>query len=280
MILTCPNCSAKFNIKDSVLGTKGRNVKCSKCDHRWHAISTGGANDLAAGVQAQKSDTFEDLDNDASMGEQQAGGAVESSLQGDPVTSGADNTSSGDMLPKSTLAKAKDDDLVSFDPPPIPPEGPALPTDRYWYSSTILIGWGFFILVLVIIIISMILIRKDLVAIYPPFNKVYEVFGVKPQPLGYGLELLSPTSEIRKEGNVVILKVKGKIENKTSSVIDVPLLKGVLYNSKGKQTMMTKTFKASESRILPTEKIDYSTEIKNLTPGSVKLTIIFARKEK
>ena len=68
--------------------------------------------------------------------------------------------------------------------------------------------------------------------------------------------------------------------NKTSSVIDVPLLKGVLYNSKGKQTMTTKTFKASESRILPAERINYSTEIKNLPPGSVKLTIIFARKKK
>lgn len=276
MILTCPNCSAKFNIKGSVLGTTGRNVKCSKCDHRWHATSADGASDAAAKAQARKNDTFEGIGEDASMREQRAKGIDEKPLHADPIASGTDSNSNRDMAP----AKAKQDDSVSFDPPPIPPESKTLLTDRYWYSSTVLIGWGFFILVFIIIIMSMILLRKDLVALYPPFNKVYEVFGVKTKPLGHGLELLEPTSEIRKEGNVVFLRVKGKIANKTSSVIDVPLLKGVLYNSKGKQTMTTKTFKASESRILPAERIDYSTEIKNLPPGSVKLTIIFARKKK
>src|SRR3546814_13889340 len=37
MILTCPNCDAKFNVKAELLGPTGRTVKCTKCGHRWHA---------------------------------------------------------------------------------------------------------------------------------------------------------------------------------------------------------------------------------------------------
>mgnify|MGYP001161233374 CR=1 FL=1 len=37
MNLTCPNCGARFKIKDDALGTKGRKVKCgvAECDHTW-----------------------------------------------------------------------------------------------------------------------------------------------------------------------------------------------------------------------------------------------------
>src|SRR3546814_3605052 len=34
MILTCPNCDAKFNVKAELLGPAGRTVKCTKCGHR------------------------------------------------------------------------------------------------------------------------------------------------------------------------------------------------------------------------------------------------------
>lgn len=36
MIVTCPECAAKYDIPNSKLGTKGRKVKCVKCGHKWH----------------------------------------------------------------------------------------------------------------------------------------------------------------------------------------------------------------------------------------------------
>ncbi len=35
MILTCPECSAKFVVKSEAIGPKGRKVKCAKCAHKW-----------------------------------------------------------------------------------------------------------------------------------------------------------------------------------------------------------------------------------------------------
>ncbi len=35
MILTCPSCSAQFNLDDDLLGETGRKVKCSSCEKIW-----------------------------------------------------------------------------------------------------------------------------------------------------------------------------------------------------------------------------------------------------
>lgn len=59
MIISCPNCSASFNVKAEALGPEGRTVKCSKCDHRWHATAdepgadAGMAEDAGAETEEQ-----------------------------------------------------------------------------------------------------------------------------------------------------------------------------------------------------------------------------------
>ncbi len=50
MILSCPSCSAQFNIDPNALGATGRAVRCGKCKHQWHAsrpLITLPADDLA-----------------------------------------------------------------------------------------------------------------------------------------------------------------------------------------------------------------------------------------
>lgn len=36
MILTCPECGARFTINPAALGTAGRTVRCGSCQHAWH----------------------------------------------------------------------------------------------------------------------------------------------------------------------------------------------------------------------------------------------------
>ncbi|CAA6604636.1 conserved hypothetical protein [Rhodospirillaceae bacterium LM-1] len=41
MIITCPACSARFNVADHLIGTTGRSVRCAKCGHKWHQMPEG-----------------------------------------------------------------------------------------------------------------------------------------------------------------------------------------------------------------------------------------------
>ena len=62
MNLTCPNCGTRFKIEAGALGTKGRKVKCGKCDHRWHAMPKSEAAPAAAQAApvSQPADPTED----------------------------------------------------------------------------------------------------------------------------------------------------------------------------------------------------------------------------
>lgn len=37
MILTCPECTARFAVPDALIPAEGRTVKCGRCAHQWHA---------------------------------------------------------------------------------------------------------------------------------------------------------------------------------------------------------------------------------------------------
>lgn len=41
MIITCPACSARFNVADHLIGTQGRVVRCAKCGHKWQQMPDG-----------------------------------------------------------------------------------------------------------------------------------------------------------------------------------------------------------------------------------------------
>lgn len=43
MILECPSCHAQFNVPDGAITAAGRTVKCSSCQHQWHATPPASA---------------------------------------------------------------------------------------------------------------------------------------------------------------------------------------------------------------------------------------------
>ena len=278
MILTCPECAAKFNIKDGALGTAGRKVKCSKCDHRWHAMPDGSNQEPATAPppepgpvdetpQIDDTDPFSALDDDPDPEESKRESGAKP----------ADATDSkSPSLPDSSepLAAEAEDDLVSLDPPPMPPES-SFRQNEPDSSGGGIIGWIIFILVVGGILLTGFFFRKDIVSFYPPLKRVYQLIGIAPDTLGHGLTLPNPTFKLRREGNDNFLDITGKIENTTGGVIDVPAMKGALFNSAGKE-IYNWSFKATEPRILPGEKITYTTQVENPPPGSVKLTIVFS----
>ena len=47
MRITCPNCTAHFEIPSELLGRKGRSLKCASCGHSWYQTPQVETIDLA-----------------------------------------------------------------------------------------------------------------------------------------------------------------------------------------------------------------------------------------
>jgi predicted Zn finger-like uncharacterized protein len=58
MRLTCPNCTAQYEVEDSVIPSSGRDVQCSACGHIWFQYPA----DVSLAMRAAELDDDEDED--------------------------------------------------------------------------------------------------------------------------------------------------------------------------------------------------------------------------
>jgi len=65
MILTCPSCSASYNVDNAQIGPEGREVRCKKCKHVWFQVGEKQKlEDLINLVQSTHIDVDIDFDDD------------------------------------------------------------------------------------------------------------------------------------------------------------------------------------------------------------------------
>ena len=290
MNLTCPNCGARFKIKDGALGTKGRKVKCGKCDHRWHAMPEAEAAPAAAQAEpvSQPADPTEDFAPPppppvADPTEappppppppppvpQAAPAAAPAAAESEDMADEFDDMDSGGMP-----------DSMMDDPPPIPPESsfePRAPRPAPKESGSTMKYWALLVLILVGGTSAAFVFRDIVVHHFPPANMVFKMVGMPANTLGYGLKIYEPKTFLDINKNEKVLGITGQIMNETGKPIEIPLLKAILLGSKG-ENVKSWTFEAKQRRIDPGEKIKYETSLANPPSGSTGLQITFTRAE-
>ena len=264
MNLTCPNCGARFKIKDDALGTKGRKVKCGKCEHRWYAMPEAAAAAPVApapALQAVPADPTEDF-----------APPPPPPPPPPPATQAAEVDDFGE---DDVDVDGVPDEMLS-DPPPIPPESSFTPRNRSPEPKRggMLKYWVFLLLLLIGGSSAAFVWRDVVVHHFPVANKVFMMAGFPANTLGYGLKIYEPKTHLDVKDGKRILGVTGQIMNETGKVIEVPLLKAVLIGAKG-EDISSWTFDAKEARILPGEKVDYETGTENPPRGATGLRITF-----
>ena len=172
-----------------------------------------------------------------------------------------------------------EEDEAYTSPPPIPTEEEIarFQTKPQPDKNSTLKWWILLFVVIVAVVSCLFYFRRDLVALYPPTNKLYAVLGMASDVLGSGLEIPDYEIESREEGQDRILAIKGKVKNTTSHVVDVPTLSGTIKDSKGK-VLRIWFFSAKEPRVLAGESVDYESELKNPPRGGVNVSITFITK--
>lgn len=315
MILTCPNCSSKFKVPDNALGTEGRKVKCSKCEHRWHAMPEAAAAPAPVAPAAP-----------APAAPAAPAAAAEAPAPAPPVEEAApppppppppppaaeEGGAEAEAAPPPPPPPALDDDDDEAPPPPPPdPEAVGDVVDAVTEALAESIGedalpemsgeppipaapgaspaaapkkksklWLHLVIGLVVFIVAVatagVFMRQTLVHYFPPANMLFMMVGLPADTLGYGLNILTPKTSQKLDDKDRVLEIKGEIENTTGKVADLPMLKATLRNSKG-DDLLSWTFKAKDPRVLPGEKVGYRTEYRNPPRGSTGLNITFTR---
>lgn len=283
MILTCPSCSTKFNVKDEALLPNGRKVRCSRCGNTWHATLDGGGAAPAkpapppAPAAAPKPPKrpavpppppTDDFDDDP-PGE-------------DPPPFGALGT---EPEPAPPPARGRRERVPPpppppmDDPPPIPPESRFQPPEPVKESRGTLKWWILLLVLIFAVGIGGVAVRKDIVGFYPPAAKLFAAIGLSTDTLGHGLKILTPTATQRVDaGGRRVVEIRGQIENSAGVEIDVPVLRAALLDSRG-QELRSWTFRAAQPRILPGEKVDYATDIAAPPAGATDINITFSATE-
>ncbi len=109
-------------------------------------------------------------------------------------------------------------------------------------------GWVIVILLIGAAIVAAIVAHDQIVARWPQAARLYDLVGLKSEPLGAGLEIANVTSTRNADG----LIVEGDITNKTGAPHDVPHLRVALRDA-AQHELIFKTVDAPRDRLLPGE---------------------------
>ena len=277
MIISCPNCTARFNLNAELLGETGRKVKCAKCAHRWFAKPPAGSTAAAAAPPKPVEAPPPPPEPPPTPAEPPPPAAPPAPDEPPPPAE----------EPRAVAPEPEDqpEDRIEEDrqtaqtpsPPPLPSaEDLARFQARLPPTKSTIILWIVLFVFIVGLVTGTIYFRRHIAALYPQSNGLFLAIGLPTDTLGYGLKIHDPKMSQRTEGNDRILVIKGEIENETGSVIDIPLLRGAVKNARG-QEMFVWSFKTKEPRVLAGEKNAYETEIRNPPPGATHLNITFNR---
>jgi predicted Zn finger-like uncharacterized protein len=241
MILTCPECSTRYLIEPTVLGTEGRMVRCSKCDNTW--VQTP-VEDAADPVEAA-----EDVDTEQQATED--GAAEEATTEEvDPFEAAAERRA------RRAAAAA-----------------PAAGRERRSRAAAVL--WTLLIMSMVGVLGAGFVLRDNVIQMWPAAEQLYRMAGLERAAPGAGLGFRNVSWKASSQGDDRLLTIKGEVANISKDVLTVPDIQGVLFD-KNNRELQRWTFKAPEGRLLPGENVAFSTELKNPAAGYSRLTIVFA----
>ena len=157
---------------------------------------------------------------------------------------------------------------------PIPPGSnlPAFPETRRTGPAQA-IGWLAFLVVLLGGAAGLVGARNDVVELWPPAARLYDVVGLSVEGVGAGLELRNVISARREDGAPAIV-VEGTVANVSGKPREVPRLKAVV-KSAANQDLKNWTFTPTVPVLLPGETVNFKAELPDPPRGAANLAISF-----
>ena len=227
MIISCPQCDARYEVDAQVLSPNGRQVRCAKCGHQWTERPPAGP------AEPEELDYVEE---DAGLDDFRA-----------------------TRRAISHQTKRKKREYLDEKPG----------------RGTAIAAWAALAAAIVVIIGGGIVARNQIVSIWGPAARIYEIVGLELEIRELGLELqVTDLRQLRNDDNELMIHVTGEIVNVSAVVKTVPLLEGALLNVR-QQPIHSWRFNAAAGQLNPGEATAFKTSVKALD-GTTEVFVSFA----
>ena len=248
MILTCPNCTARFLIDPTAIGANGRTVRCGKCRNAWFATQESGAR--VAMASASPADPLPAFPVDAKDGSDDRPRPAQ-----EPLTHHArDQAGPARPAMHRPLSETK---------PSRPP--------RRWPAR---MAWLALIAALAGIGAAASRYPERVIAVFPVAEPIYAAVGISYMPSGFGLNLtVNAPGRTEKEGQTFLL-VSGRIENTTRWRRALPDLRATLFDAEDR-TLQGWTFPPPVASLPANGRADFKAEFADPAKTAGRLSVSF-----
>lgn len=263
MILTCPECKARYIVNPKALLPLGRTVRCAKCSHSW--------------FEKKPEDDIEVVapDENPQVNESTSSDKKEIS-KGDDKASENDKSDDDFNFPISNPQKRRR---------PIPKGSnlPALQNQKYGSNK---LGWISLMVFITLMISSFLIFQEEVTSGWPAANKLYVAIGLEQtpsieQPTEPELEPVEERLKIdgltpRRENinNVSHLVIAGYVENITDEAQTIPELKVTLLDS-NRNVVRDWVFSPKITTVGPNEQAPFETSLPSPPPEARDISITF-----
>jgi predicted Zn finger-like uncharacterized protein len=247
MILTCPNCSARFMIDGHALGEGGRTVRCGACGHSWLQLPEPAMAEPGAEPAA----------------------AFEPAPPPVPAEAGPPPLPEAPLAPDEKIRRGRRREQAAL------AEAGAAP--KRSRGLTRVLVWFLFVFVVAALVLGGYRFRHEVVRLWPPAMKLYEVIGLTVDPpSGYFLRVPQDSLRFRRDSDsgVPILVVSGEIHNSSDKPQRVAPMRVVLLD-KENRPLRTERLKIEERVVEPGGRAPFKVSISNPPPEASAVRITF-----
>jgi len=263
MILTCPECSARYVVDPNALLPNGRVVRCAKCKHSWKEA----APDMDVPV----------------VGRSEADGPEEADTPAQTPTDDRPDTTEDEFAIRRARRQKR--------PRPLP-KGSNLPALQNHKHGGILWGWYSLGAFIVLVIGGVLIFQTTISDAWPPSQKLYRALGLEDNSPGqdagdmaqhlpeipyedqFKIEDTVPSKN--RNNGVLTLKVQGNIANLTDRTLPLPRLRISLKDAQGR-VIREWSFKPTAATISEGEKVPFATSLPNPPEDATSISVTFAK---
>lgn len=278
MILTCPECKARYIVNPKALLPRGRTVRCAKCSHSWfedkpkEEVEVVTPNDKASDAEQQPNE------------EQQAN-------KSDAVAQDTNKEKADEGNKEPESAKSEDDFDFPINNPkkrrrPIPKGSnlPALQNQKYGSNK---LGWISLMVFITLIISGFLIFQEEVTNGWPAANKLYVAIGLdqspteaKPaepeiEPVEDRLKIGGLTPRRENINNISHLVIAGYVENISDETQNIPDLKVTLLDA-NRNIVRDWIFSPKTNTVGVDEQAQFETSLPSPPPEARDISITFA----